>query len=401
MARIDNRLAASITLTVVSSCAAVVLAELFLGVGGFSWPVLYGPDPTTGTFHRPNISFTYTDEGEGEVHINSAGLRDREHSLTKPARTYRIAVLGDSYTQALQVNQEQTFWAVLEKQLNVCRPFGAKNEVELINFGVSGFGTAQELLTLRTRAWEYQPDLVLLAFTTGNDVRNNSRALESRRTRPFFTLDADNKLTEDMRFLSDPGYIRSNSRSATLLRKFSDYSRLLQLVRRVKNQLKYRIADRPAVTGSVNNELGLDDAVYLNNPGTDWDDAWAVTQALLMQMNAEVMSHGARFLVVTLSNGIQVHPDYLVTEEFTNSLGISDIFYPDKRIQKTGNIGQFEVLMLAPELQQIAQHTQTYMHGFAGSLGKGHLNASGHQYAAGLISGYLCGWASPATQSTP
>ena len=65
--------------------------------------------------------------------------------------------------------------------------------VEVINFGVSGFGTIQEWQMLEHYVGDYAPDLVLLAFLPGNDVRNNSRQLESDHRRPFAELN-DGKL---------------------------------------------------------------------------------------------------------------------------------------------------------------------------------------------------------------
>ena len=49
---------------------------------------------------------------------------------------------------------EQTFWSLLERKLQECHAFPGKN-VEVINFGVSGYDTAQELITLRQTVWDY------------------------------------------------------------------------------------------------------------------------------------------------------------------------------------------------------------------------------------------------------
>ena len=48
----------------------------------------------------------------------------------------------------------------------------------MINFGVGGYGTAQELLTWREPASRYGADIVLLLLFPGNDLRNNVRSLE-------------------------------------------------------------------------------------------------------------------------------------------------------------------------------------------------------------------------------
>src|SRR5678816_4718224 len=100
----------------------------------------------------------YRKENEVFVHINSDGLRDLEHTKTKPPDTIRIAVVGDSYAEALQVPLESTFWFLLSKSLNSCS--ATQKHIEVINFGVSGYGTAQELLTLREHVWEYSPCLL-------------------------------------------------------------------------------------------------------------------------------------------------------------------------------------------------------------------------------------------------
>src|SRR5205814_6625220 len=61
--------------------------------------------------------------------------------------------------------------------LEECNVFPGK-KIEVLNFGVSGYGTAQELLTLREQVWKYSPDIVMLAITTNNDITDNLRALK-------------------------------------------------------------------------------------------------------------------------------------------------------------------------------------------------------------------------------
>src|SRR4051812_1844244 len=154
----------------------LLMCEIFLRVIGYSYPIFYETDYYRGFALRPGIEGHYQREGESYVSINSDGLRDREHSKTKPANTFRIAVLGDSFTEAMQVSMEQTYWHLLEKELNDCHAFPGK-QVEIINFGVSGYGTGQELLTLREKVWPYSPDMVILAFTTYNDIFDNARSI--------------------------------------------------------------------------------------------------------------------------------------------------------------------------------------------------------------------------------
>ena len=168
----------------------ILLAEILLRVIGFHDPFFYRYNQYAGVALNPGARGWYTREGRAEVQINSAGFRDREYTLEKPADVFRIAILGDSYAEALQVPIEQTFWTLLEQYLNERECF-FKKRVEVLNFGVSGYGTTQELLILRHYVKPYAPDLVVIAMCTGNDVRNNSKTLESRAARPFFLLQGD------------------------------------------------------------------------------------------------------------------------------------------------------------------------------------------------------------------
>src|SRR5712692_7630396 len=152
------------------------LSELFLRIIDYSYPIFYVTDYYRGFALRPGIEGHYQREGGSYVRINSDGQRDREHSKAKPPDTVRIAVLGDSFAEAMHVPMEQTFWSLLERKLEECNAFPGKH-VEVMNFGVSGYGTAQELLTLRQKVWDYSPDIVTLTFTSYNDIYDNSRAL--------------------------------------------------------------------------------------------------------------------------------------------------------------------------------------------------------------------------------
>ena len=71
--------------------------------------------------------------------------------------------------------------------------------MEALNFGVSGYGTARELLTLKDDVWRYAPDLVRLAFYTGNDVRNTGGPWTRRRA-AYFVPRPDGSLALDDSF---------------------------------------------------------------------------------------------------------------------------------------------------------------------------------------------------------
>ena len=216
-----------------------------------------------------------TEEGHAFVEINSDGLRDAEHAIAKPENTLRIAILGDSYAEAVQVPVEQAFWRVAQDQLGNCPGLGGKR-VEFINFGVSGFGTVQELLTLRHRVWKYSPDIVLLAFLTGNDVRNNLRELQRGGNQPYFVYQ-DGKLVVDDRFLQKSGSRFMGSRFGQWWFAAVPHSRVLQLLVKFSNyvsQIKNGSARQDRKNAQRMYEQGLDNEIYSPPSTPAWLEAW-------------------------------------------------------------------------------------------------------------------------------
>ena len=108
-----------------------------------------------------------------------------------------------------------------------------------------------------------------------------------------------------------------------------------------------------------------------------WNDAWRVTEGLIVEMRDEVNEHGAKFVVVTLSNGPQVLPDPGSEKISRRRLGITDLFYPDNRIKSLGAREGIPVITLAPELQEFAERNNVFLHGFGENIGNGHWNATG------------------------
>jgi hypothetical protein len=382
----------NLALVAASLAVALVLGEVALRLAGFSYPNFWVPDPVTGTALRPGMEGWQRDEGAAYVKVSSQGLRDREHSLVKPANTYRIAILGDSYAEAMQIDQDRAFWALLPKKLEACGFAGGKR-IETINFGVSGYGTANELLTLRSRAWRYSPDMVLLAFFPGNDVRNNSKDLESYRFYPFFSL-KDGKLLADMAFRDDPEF--KEKEHIARHRAFLQELRLYQLLRRVRSgNIAQHFHNAPvaaaAAAGVKLGEPGLDEQVFLEPKDAKWREAWDVTDRLVLATYEEARHHAARFVLTVLSTPGSVYPDAQMRARYAKSLGVSSLFYPEERLQRLAEKNGLEVITLAPEMQKRADAGHVYFHGFPNTKpGFGHWNEAGHAAAAELIAERLC-----------
>ena len=137
------------------------------------------------------------------------------------------------------------------------------------------------------------------------------------------------------------------------------------------------------------NEPGMRREVYVPPRDSVWRSAWRVTEGLLTEMGDEARSRGVLFLVVTLSSGIQVHPDPMRRSRFLEEAAIDDLFYPDRRIASLGIREGFPVLLLAPGFQKYAETNSVFLHGFEPRLGFGHWNQEGHRLAGERIAPWL------------
>ncbi len=102
------------------------------------------------------------------VKINSHGFRDYEYSLDKPNNTFRIIVLGDSYTFGLGVELNDSYPKILEKLLN--KGVGGWT-YEVLNFGVPGSELPEKVELLSDKALFFNPDLLILQYE-GTDIMN-------------------------------------------------------------------------------------------------------------------------------------------------------------------------------------------------------------------------------------
>jgi hypothetical protein len=134
-----------------------------------SYHVLYlEPDRAIGWKHVPNLDWTwaglhwYAIDFSLSIHSNSHGFRDLDRGIAKPPGVVRVALLGDSMVEAVQVPLEKTASQLLEKKLNVDPATGltTSTRYEVLNFGISNFGVGQYLLTYETYASRFEPDYV-------------------------------------------------------------------------------------------------------------------------------------------------------------------------------------------------------------------------------------------------
>lgn len=266
------------------------------------------PDPVLGWRLEPGARVTYRAGGPAvDVVYNSRGWRDVEHDLAKADDVRRILVLGDSFMEAFSVPLEASLARRLEAELDASGP------TEVINFGVGGYGTLQQWLAFTTEGVWYEPDLVLLAFYTHNDVLDNSRALlgaefpetdANVRSRPFLDPSAPSWRVMPPDFegarrafaealgrpdANLPGPPRLLGRSA-LYRRYRDVRRSLT---------------RPDATPQRQRRVP---GVYACDETPEWAEAWRLTERILVRLAEDVRASGAELVVFTVPSHLEVDP---------------------------------------------------------------------------------------------
>jgi hypothetical protein len=347
------------------------------------------PDPYCGWSLRPNA--VQWDCGIRQfLRINSDGMRDREHDRDKPAGSWRLAVLGDSFAQGREANLEEIFPRVLERRLSDCSTLATRNP-EVINFGVSAYGTAQELLTLQHRAWSYDPDAILLEFYDGNDVADNYPELANDRdVRPFFRFSQDERMVADFGFRDSARYRSESTRLGGMRTRLKSQLRIWQLASRAALLLRTAWL-QPHYKLLHSREFGVVPGALVPPQDVHWSNAWKITEGILLLMREEVRARGRQFFVFTASAPIQVDPDPNRRREEAQALGVPDLLYPEKRLAGFAARNGIIFFPLIEEMQKVAQREQIYLHGLEGSGDRFfHWNGQGHALAAEILAGRIC-----------
>lgn len=285
---------------------------------------VYNPD--RGWVLEPNKSGTYLSvaclgEFRTPVTINSQGLRDVEHEYEPAPDTYRILIVGDSTVASFEVPLEQTFYRLLERQLNN----EGNRQYEVIGAGYRGYGTDLEVIYYEQEGRRYQSDLVLLMFQPGNDVQDNHIALRlnDQLYFPYFTLDENGELVfhhpREFAPPGEPGPPYINPIHNTLLK----ISRLYRLV-----------YDRLDIIQGVNATFTEDGDVEAVERA--WEEAWDVTRALIERLREDVEQDGAQFAVVIAPGRFRVPEEGAAIHTRLNAM-LDDMNIPYLDLQDTFN----------------------------------------------------------------
>jgi lysophospholipase L1-like esterase len=149
-----------------STLFCLLFLEIGLRIAGFNpfEDLLNGRELILRESQNPDMVYELTPNSAGyawgtPVNINSYGFRDREYSPAKPVSIYRIGVIGDSITFGNHLPLAATYPKQLERQ------FKQNNaQTEVLNLGIGGYDTAQEVALLEQIAGQFDIDEVVVGY---------------------------------------------------------------------------------------------------------------------------------------------------------------------------------------------------------------------------------------------
>jgi len=282
---------------------------------------VYGLKPDTGIRHC-----SYYGDFISTYSVNSEGLRSRvNYGYDKPAGVKRVLMLGDSYTFARGVEDDETCAAVLER---LCKANGAR--VEVLNSGVPGYSTDNEYLYLKKKGLLFNPDIVVLMLFPRNDVMDmryhdwqaDDKGLPVRMTDRCYAVDNAchlvNVLDGRGKLKTSPikDFIRNNSYIYTFLSEYRNYPRI------ARGMIGRYFKKRPDEQKAASAAGGIEKFDYAK-ASPEEKNMLARTCLLLSAARDAAEEKGAKFLLVVIPDS--QYDNYFIDFAKSEGMDLVDI----------------------------------------------------------------------------
>ena len=226
--------------------------------------------------------------------INSLGLRDKEYPLKKPAGTTRVLMLGDSFTEGIGVEANETFSKVLEGLLN---GEGRTEKYEVINAGVGSYSPLPEYIYLKSAGLKLEPDVVVLNLDlsdTYDDIQYTKLARFDAAGTPLGVSPDPVQPNEGWwarKLFAIKGFLRENTRLYNFI--------TLRISRYVEGTQH---------EGSNLGDLRWDKYAMLRPNYTYKDQDWHLTHKYILLVRDLLKERSVRFVLTVYPYGMQVSP---------------------------------------------------------------------------------------------
>ena len=251
---------------------AFTIGEIFLRYLGYAASDIYTQGEAGLLILNPNKNIHIRSVCfQNDVKTNSFGFHSREYPLEKSEGAFRIAIIGDSFVEAMQVPLEKTVASLLEQKLNSLSSRSYRYEV--IPFGISSHGTNKNISYYEKYASRFNPDLVIDAMAW-NDIEDD--VLESN--------------------------IITGSPSG-VLKRIKKILRKSVLITTLRKSYMTFLSDPERDVDKLPVEVGILLAEY----DDFWNNAWIRQEDLLKNFKSKAAKNNSDFMLVSFTDGYRVH----------------------------------------------------------------------------------------------
>lgn len=339
---------------------------------------------------KPNLEKKIFDNEDLKYHhvkINSLGFLGEDVEQEKSVDTLRIVVLGDSYVAATGVDYDKNFPYLLTKKVQdliFANPSSTYKKVEVLNFGMGGTGTVDEMKYYEKYVQKYRPDVVVLSFYLQNDTVDNSLNYEHK----------DAMLSPKEAWNTFPQYGSTQVKNFVSIKdRVYRKSAIIRFVDRVVrsspklNGFAVKIGlYRPPVKGELGLDIPFDDYYYIDPLDSQRAEYLKFSSDLLNNFKKQLDADGVKFVLMFIPEGKTINDDlinafkntYPKLKDFNfNPQGMENKLI--SAIDPSVNILNLREIMT----KQVLENKEMYKNG------TGHFSVGGHEVVSDVLSVFI------------
>lgn len=333
----------------------------------------------------------WTREGWGNSIRNSRGWYYPEF---KTDAAHKIALIGDSFVEAVEINRYENFGVLLEKKI---RADG--QDTAVLAFGNHGTSPAYHMEVLDYVSRHFAPEEAVLFIYIGNDISENSPALNQIPPGQFIYYDLDpqdglvlNPASSEIR----ERFIRNLEFShrpflQTAWMTFSSHLMTLQTIDSLRDSIALRRAQKTKFNNSADDEiaksirkLGLNPEVFRATPDPEAERAMSVLLKTIAACKMICDRRQIRLKVVTIPAFPPLFYETQKGSDWTRRIGDYDFQKPEQRIADFAASNGVPVLELGKFMKDkrlaVEEIQKLYFNG-----GCGHFTPAGHRFCADAV----------------
>lgn len=326
----------------------LVLLEFFLQIGEINTLTNVKQDKVLGSRLKPNSKFLYFNEGFSIGEVNDYGYYGPSYSKIKKPNVKRVALVGDSYVEGVQVFERNHFRNKLENLLNT-ENILFKSEV--LNFGRSGFNLNDAYCYYKNFVKQFNPSVKLIFVSPGDIVNKGATA-----SRPYAFLQ-DEDIVIDYGFSKSEKY-RSRESTAAFRGKSIVLGYILRTLELVKTD-NYK----PILFGKFSSIRESTESTTINTK------------------QKEILSDITKKIILELRNEDCI---FVVHSETT----INDYDYLLEDFLEFSKDNKVKVINLSPLFETLKANNINYNYWPVTSK-KGHFNERGHKEIAKFLNEHI------------